>query len=172
MQTRTYLSDNLTPHLSGYDGWEERWIEAFASHAERRFETRALVKASIHGGDPVSLAYIFALHGGGLVLVAAAEEEGEGGHDDDNAHGDYGDHEAEAADAAARAERELWSRMRGAGQREIWISRPDQAVFHVVRPEEGAFSTGFGRLGMSRTPDLILPRSTVTPVRKLHPDHF
>lgn len=166
MQTRTYHSDNLTPHLSGHDGWEERWIEAFASHAERRFETRALVSVSVGGGEPIALAYIYALHGGGLVLVV---EDGDGGG---HGHGDHGGGDHGDGDPVTQAEEELWSRSRGTGHREIWISSPDQAVFTVERPEEGAFSTGFGRLGLSRTPDLILPRSTVTPVRKLHHDHF
>lgn len=162
---RTFLSDNLAPHLSANEGWEERWIEAFASHAIRRFETRALVRASIQGGEPVALSYIFAIEGGGLVLVLVPDDDAAGSHE-------HGDHAAEPTDATARARDELWSRNRGAGQREIWISSPDQAVFHVSRPEEGEFSTGFGRLGLSRTPDLIAPRSTVTPKTKLHHEHF
>lgn len=150
---RTFDSDNLKPHLESLDGWEERWVEAFASHAARRFDTRALVRASVGGAEPVALSYIYALHGGGLILVLAEDGESTGGR-------------------GKQAERELWSRGRGTGTREIWISRPDQAVFHVDRPEEGAFSTGFGRLGMSRTPDLILPRTTATPAPKDHQDHF
>ena len=167
MQTRTYLSDNLTPHLAGHDGWEERWIGAFASHAERRFETRALVKVALGADEPATLAYIYALNGGGLVLVLAGADGGAqepGNHEGHNEEGEL--------DSTARAQEELWSARRGTGQLEIWISAPDQAVFHVERAEEGMLSTGFGRLGLSRTPDLILPRSTVTPPRKSHHEHF
>ena len=162
---RTFHSDNLKPHLGVLDGWEERWLEAFGSHAARRFETRALVRVSVGGSEPVALSYIYALHGGGLILVVADDKEitSESGHSG-------GHHDGKKS--ATPAERELWSRGRGTGTHEIWISSPDQAVFHVERAEEGAFSTGFGRLGMSRTPDLILPRTTATPPPKNHQDHF
>lgn len=138
-------------------GWEEAWVRAFSFHATKRFDTRALVHASVGGAEPVPLAYIFALEGGGLVLSIADPEDLEPG---------AAEHEHE------RAHHELWSPGRGTGQNEIWISRPEQAVFTVNRLEEGAFSTGFGRLGRSRTPALLLPRTTHTPEPKLHHDHF
>lgn len=163
---RAFLSDDPNPDQVGLDGWEERWVDAFASHAFRRFQTRALVRASVGGAEPVPLAYIYSLRGAGLVLVIAADDAPDpGGHDHDAGH----DHAGESATAAHR---ELWSGSRGAGTHEIWISRPDQAVFHVERPPEGAFSTGFGRLGISRTPDLILARTTATPEEKGHRHHF
>ena len=149
--------DTLNSTRAEPAGWEEVWINAFAQHASKRFETRALVRASVQGNDPMPLAYIFALEGGGLILSIASEEDLEADTTQDTHH---------------REQHELWSHGRGAGQNEIWISRPEQAVFYVERPEEGALSTGFGRLGLSRTPDLLVPRTVATPEKKLHHDHF
>lgn len=152
MQTKTAMADEPTSH----DGWEQQWIQAFAAHAKRRFETRALVKASVQGEEPVALDYVYAIKGGGLVLVVAGEG-GHGGHAEGHGGGRDTDNPAHA---------ELWTIFRGTGVNEIWLSNPNQAVFYVERAAEGTLSTGFGLLGLSRTPDLIVPRSAVTPIRE------
>lgn len=149
--------DTLIKTRGALETREEKWIRAFAAHAAKRFETRALVRASVNGGEPVPLAYVFAIPGGGLVLMPASKADLAADKSEDPHH---------------RVHHELWERNRGAGQNEIWIAKPDQAVFFVERPEEGTLSTGFGLLGLSRTPDLILPRSATTPEPKTHHDHF
>lgn len=158
--------------LPADDAWELRWVEAFAAHASQRFESRALVRAAVGGEKPVPLAYIHALPGAGLVLVLAEDPAPLGRLGPPGHHGHHDTATPGGEDPAAVAERELWAGSRQAGTREIWISSPDQAVFHVDRPKEGALSTGFGRLGISRTPDLLLPRTAATPEPKDHQHHF
>lgn len=153
MQTETSVADEVSSH----EGWEQQWIQAFATHAQRRFETRALVRVAVQGkAEPVALDYVYAINGGGLVLVVAGEAN----------HGAHAENHGGGSGADDPAHAELWTILRGTGVNEIWISNPNQAVFHVERAAEGTLSTGFGFLGLSRTPDLIVPRSAVTPTRE------
>jgi hypothetical protein len=45
-------------------GAEQRWVEIFADHVRRRFNSRALVRVRIAGGEAVELAYVYAIEGG------------------------------------------------------------------------------------------------------------
>ena len=136
-------------------GAEQRWVEIFADHVRRRFNSRALVRIRVAGGEPIELAYIYAMEGGGLVLtLPSARAEGHGnGHHGHTGHD--GGHE-ESGDRLLNGEL-------GTGQSEIWIGSPAQAIFEVRRAEEGALCTGFGYLGLSRTPRLFIPRGTEPP---------
>ena len=130
---------------------EQRWVEVFADHVQRRFNSRALVTVRVDGEPPLELAYIYAIQGGGLVLTLPSEpsDPNGDGHEGDDGHGELG--------------HGLWSGELGTGKSEIWIGSPNQAVFEVRRIEDGVLCTGFGYLGLSRTPHLIIPRGTEPP---------
>lgn len=151
-------------------GAEQRWIEIFADHVRRRFNSRALVRVRIAGGEPVELAYIYAMEGGGLVLtLPCAEGHGNGhhghvgGHHGANEDPQHGAHDDPQHGGHDKAGDPLLSGELGTGGSEIWIGSPAQAIFEVRKAEEGVLCTGFGYLGLSRTPRLFIPRATQPP---------
>jgi hypothetical protein len=85
------------------------------------------------------------MEGGGLVLALPCE----GAEHHDHGHtGHGGGHEG--------ADHRPLSGGLGTGGSEIWIGSPSQAIFEVRQAEEGAPCTGFGYLGLSRTPRLFI----------------
>jgi hypothetical protein len=140
-------------------GAEQRWVEIFADHVRRRFNSRALVTVRIDSEEPVELAYVYAIEGGGLVLTLPSERKEDLGHGN-HGHGNLGHAHDGGHD---EADDSLLNGDLGTGQSEIWIGSPAQAIFHVRRAEQGALCTGFGYLGLSRTPRLFIPRGTEPP---------
>ena len=127
---------------------ERHWVDTYAYHVRRRFNSRARVSVRIAGDSPVELSYIYALEEGGLVLCLLSDEAGhEQGH-----HGHLGG--------------EL-----GTGVSELWIKSPNDAVFEAHRVEDGVLCTGFGYLGLSRTPHILVPRGTEPPPKPDHHKH-
>jgi hypothetical protein len=120
------------------------WIEAYAAHVRKRFGSRVVLRARIGEADPVDVCQLYALEGGGLVLVAWC------GHDEGCTGRHH--HHAEGHDHGA-----------GEGhncQYELWLASPERVVFEAQAAEEGKLCTGFGYLGVSRTPQVLVPRST------------
>ena len=143
-----------TEGVSDHEHWSRRWIESFAAHARLRYETRALVRATLPGADVVALSYIYALPDGGLVLTideantGAAQATADLTQPHDNQADEHQPHHPpdaneETTDIVHDA---LWDIQRGTGQKEICISSPEQVVFQVERAAEGELSTGFGWL--------------------------
>lgn len=166
-----------------------RWIDAYAHHVRQRFNSRALVSVRIDGGPPTELAFIYALAGGGLVLtlpVEPSEHDDRGEHHEHDDHAGHHEHDDHAGhhkhdDHGQRDEttgtdghghggagHRLLDGELGTGQAEIWIAAPDQAIFEARRLETGVLCTGFGHLGVSRTPRLIIPRGTEPPPPRDH----
>jgi hypothetical protein len=148
-----------------------QWVEAWAGHVRKRFNSRAVVSARVSGAEPVTVTQVYALEGGGLVLVMAcdhaAEEEPHGGdaHGHDRERADH--HEGGGHDHATHPHVE----MEGcSGDCEVWLASPAQVVFEVRCAAEGALCTGFGVLGLSRTPQVLIPRAMEPPPRRGH-DH-
>lgn len=198
-----------------------QWVEAWAGHVRKRFNSRAVVSARIAGAAPVALSQVYALEGGGIVLVTPcdhAEDEAthdhaahdhaaddhdvhddgahdDGAHDHDaaeehhheadegaGAHGhgadDHGaakEHHHEAAvgeragahDHAAHPHGEVGG---CCGDGEVWVASPAQVVFEARCAAEGVWCTGFGVLGLSRTPHVLVPRGREAPPPRGH-DH-
>jgi hypothetical protein len=124
------------------------WIEAYAAHVRKRFNGRAAVSVRVGEQEPTTLSQVYALEGGGLVLVVAGEDEGH-----EHPPGEHEHTEEEASPASDTEER----------GRELWIDSPAQAIFEARQAEDGALCTGFGYLGLSRTPQVLVPRSTEPP---------
>lgn len=136
----------LTPDAAD----ERHWVETYADHVRRRFNSRALVSVRIAGEAPVVLSYVYAMEGGGLVLcLPSGEAEDDEGHEEETAPLHHGGE-------------------RGTGKSELWIASPESAVFEVQRVEDGVLCTGFGYLGLSRTPHVIVPRGTEPPPVRDH----
>ncbi len=143
-------ADTLAPDVLG----ERRWVEAYADHVRRRFNSRALVSVRIAGEPPVVLSYVYALEGGGLVLCMPSDQA--------DHHGEGNEEAAEPSHGGGE---------RGTGDSELWIASPEQAVFEARSVEDGALCTGFGYLGLSRTPHVIVPRGTEPPPKQDHHEH-
>ena len=188
-----------------------RWVEAWADHLRKRFNSRALVSVRIYGGEPITLSHVYALDGGGLVLVMPCEHE-RAGHDHGHDHGPehhrispaalpphphakspegHGDappphhHDAGTApphhhvDKAADRNQEITRPDEAAGLAhgpegdcpggaELWIASPAQAVFEARSIDVGKLCTGLGYLGLSRTPVMLIARSTELPPKRDH----
>lgn len=127
----TRQTENVSP--------EQRWIEIFTDHVRKRFNSRAIVNLRLDRDTHQELAYVYVLEGGGIVLTLPSS-----GHQDGHSKDDHG----------------LLNGELGTGESEIWISSADQAIFDVQRAKDGELCTGFGYLGLSRTPRLIIPRGT------------
>ena len=145
-------------------GAEQRWVEIFADHVRRRFNSRAQVKVRIAGGEAVELAYVYAIEGGGVVLTLPNPEGHGNGHERTTPHGHDGHaghdgHDGEHQEAGDG----LLNGELGTGESEIWLGSPAQAIFEVRRAEDGVLCTGFGYLGLSRTPRLFVVRGTEAP---------
>lgn len=132
-----------------------RWVTAYANHVLKRFNSRAIVSVR-HCGETIRLSQVYALKDGGLVLVEHEEdghhEHGGGGHHE---HGGGGHHE------------------HGGGYecpRELWVTSREQVVLEACPAADGEWCTGFGYLGRSRTPHVLVARGTDPPPRREH-DH-
>lgn len=138
------------------------WIETYAAHVRKRFGSRARLRARVMGAEPVDVCQLYGLEGGGLIVVAwcGHDEEctGEHGHahDDAHAHDEGHAHGHRHGDADHPC------------QHELWVSSPEQVVFEARPAEAGELCTGFGYLGVSRTPQILVPRGTEPPPKKGH----
>lgn len=137
-----------------------RWLEAYADHVRKRFTSRAIVSARLAGEAPVVLSHVYALESGGLVLVVGAD-----GSDHESA--DHGHHGHEHGEASAHHPH---THTAECGCQELWIESPEDVIFEARHAEDGALCTGFGYLGASRTPRVLVPRGTEPPPRRDH-DH-
>lgn len=129
------------------------WIEAYAAHVRKRFGSRVVLRARIEGADPVEVCQLYALEDGGLVLQAWC------GHDEECA-GEHDDHHAEESDHGAGGEHHC--------QYELWLASAERTVFEARPAGEGKLCTGLGYLGVSRTPHVLVPRSTERPPTQGH----
>jgi hypothetical protein len=132
------------------------WVEAYAEHVRKRHGSRAVVSVRVAGSDALELSQIYALEKGGLIL-AFPDDPGEepGGH---HAGGHHGHAMPGPSDLDPR-------------DRELWIASAEQAVFELRRAGEGELCTGFGYLGVSRTPRVLVPRGTEPPPEVDHHAH-
>ena len=145
----------------------KNWIEAYADHVRKRFNSRVALRARIDGAEPLDVCQLYVLEGGGLVLKAWC------GHDD-ACTGDH-EHAGEAPHAAPHAGDEH----HGDGhahepgdahhcEYEVWVSSHERVVFEARPVEDGKLCTGFGYLGVSRTPHVLVPRGTHPPAKPAH----
>lgn len=156
-----------------------RWLTAYARHITRRFNSRAVVSLR-RDGEAVRLRQVYAMEGGGLVLVEEGEHEHEhGGHTHgEHEHGEHGHGGHEHGHGGGHAhehEHEHGDAGHGAGSeyecpRETWVASPDQVVLEACKAADGEWCTGFGYLGRSRTPHVLVPRGTEPPPPRGH-DH-
>jgi hypothetical protein len=188
---------------TGASGAAVHWVEAWADHLRKRFNSRALVSVRIAGAEPVVLSHIYALEGGGLVLVLPCEHDhGDHEHHGPEHHGPehhraspsalpppgnakppeaHGNqpaphhHGAKSADRNAQGEApgEETGQPHGhegdcPGGVELWLASPENAVFEVRSVEEGKLCTGLGYLAVSRTPLMLIARSTEPPPKRDH----
>lgn len=151
-----------------------RWIELWAGHVRKRFNSRALIRARVAGMEAMTLSHVYALEGGGLVLVipcshadhgsdAEHVRHGENGaapeqHPHASPEGAYDDHAAHPHGDVAGC----------CGDCELWLASEAQVVFEARCAPNGALCTGFGYLGLSRTPQVLVARGTEPPPE---PDH-
>lgn len=149
---RTGTADDAAA-IDGSRG-ERHWVDAYAEHVRKRFNSRVLISVRIAGEAPVELSYVYALDGGGLVLCMPSEHA--------EHHGESHEEAAEHAHGGGE---------RGTGGSELWIASPGQAVFETRSVEDGVLCTGFGYLGASRTPHIIVPRGTEPPPKRDHHEH-
>jgi hypothetical protein len=202
-----------------------QWVEAWADHVRKRFNSRALVSARIAGGVPVLLSQVYALEGGGIVLVTPCDHEGDEAHEHsghDHAGDEHAEHEHAEHDHAAHEHAEHDQAAHdhdghvhvgvqhaahddgglvhvpggehhhraeeggGAGHDhaahphgevdgccgdgEVWLSSPAAVVFQARCAPEGTLCTGFGVLGLSRTPHVLVARGREAPPPRGH-DH-
>lgn len=132
-----------------------QWAEAWAGHVRKRFNSRAVVSARIAGSAPVVLSQVFALEGGGLVLVTPCDHAvDEAAHDHATPH-DHALHPHGEVEGCC-------------GDCEVWVASTAQVVFEARCAAEGALCTGFGVLGLSRTPQVLVARGTEAPPRRGH----
>jgi hypothetical protein len=156
-------------------GDPRRWVEAWAEHVRKRFNGRAVVSARIAGAAPVVLSQVYALEGCGLVLVTPCEHEAGGPADDDAAHerdaASVHDHEHGSGAADAHAEHPHEDLDGCCGDCEFWLASPAQVAFESRSAAEGTLCTGFGYLGLSRTPHVFVARGREAPPRRGHHEH-
>lgn len=147
-----------------------RWVTAYADHVRRRFNSRVVVSLR-RDGEAVRLRQVYAVEGGGLVLVEEDEHEArperphEHEHEHEHGEHEHGEHEHGEAGhgeggAAHGSEYEC--------PRETWVASPDQVVLESCLAAEGEWCTGFGYLGRSRTPHVLVPRGTEPPPKGHH----
>jgi hypothetical protein len=166
-----------------------RWIEAWASHVRKRFNSRAVIRARVPGMEPMTLSQVYALEGGGLVLVMPCLHADHGshpdhGHDDGHGEGDgaakpkplhtdpgggHDDHPEPPRDD--HAEHPHGDVEGCCGDCELWLSSEDQVVFEARCAPDGELCTGFGYLGLSRTPLVLVARGTKPPPPPGHDHH-
>ena len=143
------------------------WIEAYAAHVRKRFGGRVLLRARVDRADWVDVCQLYALEDGGLVLKAwcGHDEEctdHEHAHDADDGHGEArhgGEHEHDHGHEGGAAHH---------CEYELWVSSPERIVFEARPAEHGKLCTGFGYLGISRTPQVLVPRGTEAPPEPGH----
>jgi hypothetical protein len=147
------------------------WVEAWANHVQKRFDSRALVSARIADAASVALSHVYALEGGGIVLVTPCDHAA-----DDAPHEHAADeHGADEHTAPVHPAHDRHMHPHGPGERcggdcELWLASPAQVVFEVRCAAEGALCTGFGFLGLSRTPHVLVARAREAPPKRGH-DH-
>lgn len=105
------------------------------------------------------LSQVYALEGGGLVLVAPCDHPGDEAPRDHNAPHDHAD------DHAAHPHGEVEGCR---GECEVWLASAAQVIFEARYAAEGVLCTGFGVLGLSRTPHVLVARGTEAPPRRGH----
>jgi hypothetical protein len=177
-----------------------RWVEAWAEHVRKRFNSRALVSVRVGGAQPLVLSHVYALEGGGLVLVATC------GHEHDHGHGEAPEHHravpmavprgnggGAAAHGPAHGEQAHGGHTHAGAEHghahthgsahphddaeacadcvELWLASPEHAVFEARCIEDGELCTGFGYLGLSRTPHVLVARGTEPPPKRDHHEH-
>jgi hypothetical protein len=169
MERRAAVREPTTEPGAAEDSW--RWIEAWANHVRKRFNSRAVIRARIGEMEPVELSQVYALEGGGLVLVAPCGHKANGPEHDHAAHGQGGaanerHHPAGGAhDHAAHPHGDMDG---CCGDCELWLASAAQVVFEARCASEGALCTGFGYLGLSRTPQVLVARATAPPPPPSH----
>lgn len=162
------------------------WVEAYAAHVRKRFDSRAIVSVRLPGAPPVELSHVYSLESGGLVLVTCcghphhgdAHEHGTGipEHHRDHAgqpreavgHEHGGDQHPHAGHGHAHGGDDHAGEDHECSAAELWLAAPDQAIFEAHCAEEGALCTGFGYLGLSRTPHMLIRRGTQAPPKPGH----
>ncbi len=149
------------------------WIEAWAGHVQKRFNSRAVVSARIAGAAPMVLSQLYALEGGGLVLVTPCDHTADGPGHDHTAHGhgaaNERHHEVTGGGGAHDHEAHPHGSVEGCcGDCVLWLASPAQVVFEARCAPEGALCTGFGYLGLSRTPQVLVARGTEAPPPRSH----
>jgi hypothetical protein len=135
-----------------------RWVTAYARHVRTRFNSRAVVSLR-RDGEAVRLRQVYAMEGGGLVLVE--EDEHEHGEHEHGEH-EHGEHEHDAGGDTPFSSYEC--------PRETWVASPEQVVLEACKAADGEWCTGFGYLGRSRTPHVLVPRAKEPPPKRGH-DH-
>jgi len=154
------------------------WVSAYAEHVRKRFNSRALVSVRLGAGEPVELSHVYALESGGLVLVTCCTdaEHGQVGHSgvpehqqgvgaaERKAHKHGNEHEHDGGDEHEHGHSSGGS-CKGA---ELWLASPELAFFEAHCAADGTLCTGFGYLGLSRTPHVLIPRGTRPPAPKGH----
>src|SRR5215208_5221191 len=114
-----------------------RWVTAHADHVAKRFGSRAVVSVRQADGT-FRLSQIYAMESGGLVLVE---------HGDHHKHGDD-DHDEHEHEDEHEQDYEC--------PREFWVASPEQVVLEMCPAQDGELCTGFGYLGLSRTPHVFV----------------
>lgn len=178
MEARTEWTGAVRESTTAPDAADDarRRVEAWAGHVRMRFNSRAVVSARIAGAAPVELSQVYALEGGGLVLVTPCDHApGGAGHDRPaHSHGAAKEHNREVKGGGGHHDHAAHPHGEAdgcCGDCEFWLESLAQVVFEARCATEGAWCTGFGYLGLSRTPHVLVARGTEAPPPRRGHEH-